>query len=139
VTAPRLRDDVLRFMQSLTTEQVWLTVLGPGEAETYDAIAGAAGIEPLGKAWIEIERSDAQQMLASLLHRGLAYRAELMPAHRAAWLAGEFVSASGVYGGRFATNSDSSSWTPATHYTMDRGLVVINELGSGLFWVADED
>lgn len=140
MTAPRLPRDVLQFMQGITTEQIWLTVLGPAEAETYDDVATVAGIEPLGKAWQEIGRSEALTVLADLLHRSLAYRAELMPAHRAEWLAGEFIGTFGAYGGRFATNgNDRGGWTPATDYTMDRGLVVINDLGAGLFWVADED
>lgn len=139
MTAPRLPADVARFMQDLDTEQVWLTILGPREAETFDDVAHIAGIEPLGKAWVEIDRQQARPLLAGLLHRSLPYQAELMPFHRADWLAGEFIDAFGGYGGRFATNGANHRWTPATDYVMDRGLVIISELGSGLFWVADED
>lgn len=126
-------------MQDLDVEQVWLTVLQPSEAATNDDVARIAGIEPIGKAWIEVSRSEARTLLVGLLHRSLAYHAELMPLHRANWLAGEFIDAFGPYGGRFATNGSDRGWTPATDYVMDRGLVVIGELGSGLFWVADED
>lgn len=139
MTAPRLPADVARFMQDLETEKVWLTILGPGEAETYDDVARVAGIEPLGKAWVEIGRREARALLTGLLHRTLAYCAELMPLHRADWLAGEFIDAFGPYGGPFATNGADRGWTPATDYVMDRGLVAINEVGSGIFWVADED
>jgi hypothetical protein len=62
-----------------------------------------------------------------------------MPLHRAKWLAGEFIDAFGLYGGRFATNGVDNGWTPATDYVMDRGLVIIGEIGSGLFWIADDD
>ena len=139
MTASRLPADVARFMQDLDTEQVWLTVLGSGEAETFDDVARVTGIEPLEKRWVEISRREARSLLTGLLHRSLAYRAELMPFHRADWLAGEFIDAFGPYGGRFATNGADRGWTPATDYVMDRGLVVINEIGSGIFWVADED
>ncbi|MFE6649887.1 hypothetical protein ACFVJS_25215 [Nocardioides sp. NPDC057772] len=126
-------------MQDIDVEQVWLTVLQPSEAATYDDVARIAGIEPLGKAWIEISRSEARALLSGLLHRSLPYQAELMPRHRADWLAGEFIDAFGPYGGRFATNGVDRGWTPATDYVMDRGLVVMSEIGSGIFWVADED
>lgn len=82
--------------QDLDLEQVWLTILRPNEANTYDDVARVAGIEPLNDAF-------------------------------------------GPYGGRFATNGGERGWTPATDYIMDRGLVIISGLGSGLFWVADED
>lgn len=139
MTAPRLPADIARFMQDLDVEQVWLTIVQASEAQTYDDVARIAGTEPLGRAWIEISRSEARALLTSLLHRSLPYRAELMPLHRADWLAGEFIDVFGPYGGRFATNGTNHGWTPATDYAMDRGLVVINEIGSGMFWVADED
>lgn len=139
MTAPRLPPDVARFMQDVNTEKVWLTILGPGEAKTFDDVARIAGTEPLEHAWVEIGRPEARALLARLLHRSLAYQAELMPLRRADWLAGEFIAAFGTYGGRFATNGTDHGWTPATDYVMDRGLVVINEIGSGIFWVADED
>lgn len=63
MTTPRLADDVLRFMQGIETEQVWLTVLGPGEAQTYDDVARLAWIEPIGKAWNEIKRAEGQAPL----------------------------------------------------------------------------
>jgi hypothetical protein len=107
-------------MQDLDVEQVWLTVLLPSEAATYDDVARIAGVEPLGKAWIEISGSEARTLLVGLLHRSLAYQAELMPLHRAKWLAGEFIDAFGLYGGRFATNGVDNGWTPATDYVMDR-------------------
>ncbi|WP_328529775.1 hypothetical protein OG984_00785 [Nocardioides sp. NBC_00368] len=126
-------------MQDLAVEQVWLTVLQPSEAATYDDVARIVGIEPLGKAWTEISRAEARTLLTRLLHRSLVYQAELMPLHRANWLAGDFIDAFGLYGGRFATNGADHRWTPATDYIMDRGLVVMSEIGSGIFWVADED
>jgi hypothetical protein len=72
-------------------------MLGPGEAETYDDVARIAGIEPLNKAWVEIGRPEARARLTGHRHRSLAYQTELMPFHRADWLAGEFIDAFGPY------------------------------------------
>lgn len=124
---------------------VWLTVLPPGVACSFDDLARAAGIEPLGRAWIEIDYDDARSLLAGLLHKDLAYSAELMPKHRADWLTLQFLQAFGGFGNRYATNTEplsssgSRAWNPATEFTFDAGVVVIGEEGAGLYWVADED
>lgn len=120
-------------------------MVGTDEATTFDDVARVAGIEPLEKRWNEVNRAAAESLLTTVLHRSLAYGVELMPAKTAAWLASQFVDAVGRYGTRFATNrtdlaaGSSSSWTPATEYAMDMGVVAIGENGAALYWVADED
>jgi len=75
----------------------------------------------------------------------LAYKASVMPEHRANWLAGEFVRACGTHDTRFATNSSDLpdgfpfAWTPATDFTFDAGIAVLGKTGSAVYWVADED
>lgn len=139
-----LSEDMRNLMQA-DRYASWLTVLGPGEATSFDDVARVAGIEPLEKRWHEVDRPTAEKFLTALLHRSLAYGTELMPASTAAWLASQFVRAPGRYGTRFATNSPDLvgespfAWTPATDYSMDAGVVALGPHGAGLYWVADED
>lgn len=140
-----VKPDVIRMMRERPARQTWLTVADPGEVSTFDDIAKLAGLEPIGRAWVEVDDARAHSFLTGLLHRDLAYKSEVMPEHRAVWLAEQFLAASGKFGSRFATNSAELphefpfSWTPATEFTFDAGVAVIGEAGAGLFWVADED
>ncbi len=141
----RLADDVIRQMRDRPAMQVWLATADSTDERGFDDIATTAGIEPLGRGWIEVDADRASRFLVGLLHKDLAYKSELMPRHRAEWLAGEFLSSFGRFNSRFATNSPDMphefpfSWTPATDFTFDAGVVVIGESGCGLYWVADED
>jgi hypothetical protein len=138
-------EDVVRLMRGRPAEYVWLTVLAPGEARDFDDVARTAGVEPLEERWNEVDQKTAARFLSALLHRNLAYHVDVMPEHRAQWLAEQFIAAFGKYNSRFATNSLDTpgqapfAWNPATEYTFDAGLVVIGEKGSGLYWLADED
>jgi hypothetical protein len=140
----RLRDDVIALMRR-HPYRCWLTVLRPHEADSFDAVAEAAGLKPLGRHWHEFERVDAEALLTHLLHRSLAYDVELMPEKTAAWLAIEFLNSVGSHGARFATNTEPgagghfASWAPASEYTFDAGLIAMSHSGSALYWVADED
>ncbi|WP_020386947.1 hypothetical protein [Kribbella catacumbae] len=140
-----LAPEVVRMMRERPAIQVWLTLLQPHEAEDFDDIARIAGLEPLGRAWVEVDADRARQFLAAILHKDLAYKREVMTEHRAEWLAGEFLRAFGKFNSRFATNSADMpdvfpfSWAPATEFTFDAGIAVMGEAGSGVYWVADED
>lgn len=133
------------MMQERPATRVWLALASAGEVESFDDLARLAGLEPLGRGWTEVEAGRARRFLIGLLHRDLAYKSELMPEHRAEWLAEDFLAAAGNYGSRFATNSPDMphefpfSWTPASDYTFDAGVAVIGDAGSALYWVADED
>lgn len=125
--------------------QVWLTLVDVADVQDFDDIARVVGLEALGRAWVEVDAHRAHRFLVGLLHKDLAYKSQVMPEHRAEWLAGEFLASFGKYNSRFATNSPDMphefpfSWTPATDYTFDAGVAVIGEAGCGLYWVADED
>lgn len=140
-----LAPDVVRLMRERPASQVWLTLLQPGEAEDLDDVARIAGLEPLGRAWVDVDEARARQFLVAILHKDLAYKREVMTQHRAEWLAGEFLSSFGKFSSRFATNSADMpdtfpfSWTPATDFTFDAGVAVMGEAGCGVYWVADED
>lgn len=122
-----------------------MSVLGPGEAEDLDAVAVAVGLQPLDRAWVQVDADKAEQILAAILHRDLAYKVELMPEHTARWLASTFLRGFDRHRSQFATNSEDMphempwSWTPATDATFDAGIVILGEAASGIYWVADED
>lgn len=140
-----LGPDVLQMMRDRPAAEVWLMTFAPGEAEDFDDIARRAGLEPLGRAWVEVDAARAKQILVALLHKDLAYKSEVMTERRAQWLANEFVLGFGKYDVRFASNSAGMpdgfpfAWTPATQFTFDSGVAIIGEAGSGIYWVADED
>lgn len=140
-----LAADVTRMMRDRPAIQVWLTLPEPGVTEDFDDVARAAGLAPLGRAWVEVDAARARQFLVSLLHKDLAYQSAVMPEHRAEWLAAEFLGAFGRINCRFSTNSEDLpdespfSWTSATDCTFDAGIAIIGESGSGIYWLADED
>ncbi|HEY9394781.1 MAG TPA: hypothetical protein VIP58_11585 [Nocardioides sp.] len=140
-----LTPDVAARLRERAAIQVWLTTSTNDAVVSFDDVARLAGLEPLGRAWVEVDAARARTFLAGLLHRDLAYKSEVMPSSTADWLAGEFLGAFGRYGVRVATNSKDLphefpfSWTPATDYTFDAGIVVVGQSSCGLYWVADED
>ena len=140
-----LDPDVVRMMCDRPACRVWLTLLQPGEAKDLDDVARIAGLEPLGRAWVEVDAARARRLLVAILHKDLAYKREAMTEHRAKWLAGEFLRSFGKSDSRFATNTPDMpdtfpfSWTPATEFTFDAGIAVMGDAGSGVYWVADED
>ena len=68
-----LAADVTRMMRDRPAIQVGLTLLEPGGAEDFDDVARAAGLAPLGRAWVEVDAARARQSLVSLLHKDLAW------------------------------------------------------------------
>ena len=139
-------DDVAQDLLARSAGWVWLRLFDRSAGlETFDAVAEAAGLRRLGAGWHEIDRRTATRVLHDLLHRDLAYSAELIPSRDAARLATRFVSAVADDSSRFATNSSdrldatSYSWHPATTHTFDGGVVVTGTHGSAVYWVADED
>jgi hypothetical protein len=140
-----LAPDVVRMMRERSAGEIWLTLLQPGEAKDLDDVARIAGLEPLGRAWVEVDITRARHFLVAILHKDLAYNREVMTEHRATWLADEFLRSFGKFNSRFATNSPDMpatfpfSWTPATEFTFDAGIAIMGEAGSGVYWVADED
>lgn len=130
-------------MRDRPAERAWLHHDETPRA-SFDEVAEVAGIRPLGRAWVEIDARKAEELLTEVLHVDLVYSTEHMPEHRARWLAREFVGAGGSCGTRFGTNTDGdphtngSSWTPATEFTFDCGVVALGPSGSACCWIADE-
>jgi hypothetical protein len=139
-----LPPDIAEAMRGRPAGRVWLTVIDRGGASTFDELAVAAGLEPLGDGWQEVNAERARSILKSILHRDQVYGVELIPEAQADVLAGEFVRFLGQTA-RFAVNSPnwmergSFLWAPATDYTFDAGVAVVSETGAAIYWVADED
>ena len=111
-----LAPDVVRMMRDRPARKVWLMLLQPGEAKDLDDLARIAGLEPLGREWVEVDAARARQFLVAILHKDLGYKRELITEHRAKWLAGEFLRSFGKINSRFATNSpDLADTFPALH------------------------
>ena len=133
------------MMSARPASEVWLTSVEPRAAKDFEALALDAGLEALGRSWIEVDARQARRVLVAILHMDLAYKRVLMPRHRAEWLAGEFLGAFGGFEARFATNTPDSPdgfpfpWTPATSHTFDCGIAVLGKSAAGIYWVADED
>jgi hypothetical protein len=87
-----------------------------------------------------------------VLHRDMAYDAEVMPEARAAELADAFLAQFGP-GTRYFTYGTwhlppvvrpdgvvcGPSWSPVTPATFDTGVLAIGPERSGCLWVEDED
>ncbi|PZR53786.1 hypothetical protein DNL40_06590 [Xylanimonas oleitrophica] len=136
-------DERARWMRERPAAQVWL-LDGVPPARDFDEVAVAAGLEPLGRAWVEVDPERAEGLLTGLLRTGLAYGDELMPEGRARWLASEFIRSCGTYGARYGTNTvgtpgeNGASWTPATSHDVDAGVVLLGRAGSACYWVAED-
>ena len=100
-----------------------------------------------------------QQALALLLHRTMAYQAEVMPLEAAEELSAEFMVQFGTDAQCF-TNGDwydkalintraerkegydvvsPASWYPCTDASFDCGIIIRNERYIGIVWFTDED
>src|SRR5262245_44035349 len=119
---------------------------------TLPALAREFGLRDDPASYREIDESAARRLLQLILHRAMAYNAEIMPAERAAQLADQFLGQFGR-GAQFFTNGDfheplrrvsesvwsGASWHPVTNATFDTGVLVIGPQCSGCLWIEDED
>lgn len=139
--------DIERQLRNREAGRVRLLICdGECQEATFDQVASAAGLHPLGERWCVIDAEKAVRVVASVLHRDLAYGAELLPLSQALRLAEELVSYCGGNAARFATNTQGepdagfwSGWNPATEATLDGGILVLGRLARAVYWVEDED
>lgn len=97
----------------------------------------------------EIDESSARQLIQSVLHKDMAYGAEVMSEARATGLAEQFLAQFGqgtLYFSnrtRHLPRADGlghvTSWDPATMATFDTGVLAIGPGLSGCLWVEDKD
>ena len=108
--------------------------VGASEATTLSEAARAFRLGFDDALYRAIDRTEARAVLVEVLHRDLAYRAELMTPARAAELADAFLEETARPGARYFTADQ-----PATAATFDRGVLVLADSGSACLWVEDED
>lgn len=109
-------------------------------------LAAEFGLAPDPASYREIEAATARRLIELILHRDLAYHAEIMPAARAAELADRFLASFGTDGVHYFTNGNCAeqggrnwSWNPVTAATFDTGVLVVGPRRCGCLWVEDED
>jgi hypothetical protein len=96
----------------------------------------------------------ASSILTSLLHKDLAYDAEMIPLEQANLLANAFISNFSNQARYFSNSTWNkneykegnrsyelglSSWTPFTEATFDSGVIIYDNNRIGIAWFADED
>jgi hypothetical protein len=97
-------------------------------------LAGEFGLRGDSTAYREVDEATARESVKRLLHRDLAYSAEVMPEREAARLTEDFFAQFDL-GSKYFTNNSC----PVTDATFDEGVLVIGRQGCGCFWVEDED
>jgi hypothetical protein len=115
-------------------------------------LAREFGLDDEPSFYKEIDEAAARDLIRSVLHRDMAYNAEVMHEARAAELADQFLAQFGP-GTRYFSNGSwhlprvvlvngvvcGPSWDPVTPATFDTGVLAIGQERSGCFWVEDED
>jgi hypothetical protein len=104
------------------------------------------GFTSFGNSWEPISRGDVLRIWTRILHRDLAYNAEIMPESDAESLAARFFALFDPESAIYLTNCvaaklDKSgfTWNPITAATFDIGAIVMDANNIGLIWVEDED
>ncbi|MBW4490496.1 MAG: hypothetical protein KME12_22180 [Trichocoleus desertorum ATA4-8-CV12] len=93
----------------------------------------------------EISKAQAEAVAKRVLHRDLAYDAEIMTETEAQALVNQFLDCFDEENAEYYTNGDyyseevSHGWNPATAATFDTGILVIGKSRVGCLWVEDED
>lgn len=137
--------DVERRLLGRRAGRVRLHLVDDQRIDTsFDDLATEAGLHRIGSEWHEVDTERAEAVLTQVLHRDLAYRAEVMPLDHAASLARALIAHCGQRA-RFATNTESVpgemplAWFPATDATFDCGVLIIGDRARAVYWVEDED
>lgn len=121
-------------------------------SQTVSGLAREFGLRDDPRYYDEINALDANYLIWLVLHRDLAYNAEIMPAARAADLRNRFLAQFNP-ATRYFTNGtwhlppitrpdgviQGASWQSVTDATFDTGVLAISPKCSGCLWVEDED
>ena len=107
-------------------------------------LAREFGLHEDPSAFAPITPPNAVALVASILHKDLAYSHPMMAEERAKELAKQFLEQFGAEAKLFSNGwtgweSGSTGWNPATDATFDTGVLIIGNDGSGCIWVEDED
>jgi len=121
------------------------------EAADLPTAASAFRLATDGATYRAIDLEEARRVLTRILHRDLAYGAEIIPMADAERLASEVLLlvpdaqlfTNGSYGSPPAPASNGvtvgPSWNPATSATFDTGVIAVGSSMSACVWVEDED
>jgi hypothetical protein len=114
-----------------------------------DSTLTRLGFIALSTEWREVLPDQAARILTNVLHRDLAYTAEIMPVEVAEQIAARFRAifptttryfTNGTWrAGRSGEFEQPVSWSPLTEATCDAGIVADGEGFVALAWVEDED
>ena len=116
-----------------------------------DLAVQGAGLRPLGDGWLEVSERDAESIAAGVLHRDLAYGAEIVPLEEARELASALLAlvpqpmtcfTNGEWADAFGDDlepPDSVGFDPISDATLDAGIVCVGEGATLLLWVEDDD
>jgi hypothetical protein len=121
---------------------------------TVPELAREFGLLDDAACYQDIDEADAHRLIQMLLHRDMAYNAEIMPLSRAVDLTDQFLSHFSL-GTRYFSNGHwdlqsakptddligraNPNWHPVTSATFDTGVLAIGPEQSGCLWVEDED
>ncbi len=107
-------------------------------------LASEFGLHDDPSVFAPITGSNAVALVASILHKDMAYSHPLMAEERAKELAERFLEQFGAEAklysnGWTGSETESTGWNPATDATFDTGVLIIGNDHSGCIWVEDED
>ena len=101
---------------------------------TVSELAREFGLRADQSSYRGIDEASARSSILRLLHRDMAYNAEVMPIVQAEQLTDRFLAQFGE-GSMFFTNN----WCPVTDATFDEGVLVLGPNSCGCLWIEDED
>jgi hypothetical protein len=113
--------------------------------ERADAIVEAFGYSPIGRfAWRSLPPVEAKELLANMLHRGMAYDQEMLPRKTAQHLAEVLVGSLDRFKSRFLANGSiapgsGARWTPIGSSTFEMAVVGFDQSVGFLVYAEDED
>jgi hypothetical protein len=125
---------------------------GDGALALADRAVESVGLRPLGEGWLEISEADAEAVATGVLHRDLAYHAEVMPLAAARDLASELIAlvpppmrcfTNGDWADAFGDGEDEPhdgvSFDPISDASFDAGVICVGDGVTAVLWVEDED
>jgi hypothetical protein len=107
------------------------------------------GLSAKPEIYEQISPDEAVEVLASVIHKDMAYGYEFTPLEQARQLASSFVFSfppldttyftNGSFGKPRENPNVGPSWSPATDATFDTGVLVLSGVSTSCLWFKDED
>lgn len=111
------------------------------KASTIGEIASYFGLFEENKIYKEILRDEASSILTERLHKDMAYSSVLIPFDVASNITFRLMRLINTIDSRFYTNRrfNSPSWSPATGFVFDNGLLILDNQKAICVWFTDDD